>query len=237
MIVLHILWLILRILLWTLLGLVVLVLLTPVGADIGYEGGVLRVSAKVWGLKLQLYPRAPRDKQPRQEEKKPEEKKPEQPKEDKPRAKRALPVRREELPSLLLELVRALLKSFGRFGRKFKVDRFRFVCIAAGQDPYTVAVNYGRLNAALLSLAPLCRKRFAVRDCEVYTAVDFNADWPQLELALAVSIRIGQILATVFSVGFGALRILLPAIVRKRREDRKAPPPADEKETDARSAA
>lgn len=216
---------ILRVILWTLLGLLVLVLLTPVGAEFGYEDGVIRLSAKVWGMKLQLIPKPPPGpEKPKKEKKAKKEKKPAQPQEQKPKKKRGLPIEKDELPDLLLRLLRAVLRDFGRFGRKFRVDRFRFCYLAAGHDPYNVAVSYGWLNAALSSLAPLCRRRFAVKDCEVRTDIDFTADWPQLDFALAFSIRIGQLIGTGLSIGFHALRILVPAIIRKKRADKRRPP-------------
>lgn len=226
----HVVVVILRVILWLLLGALALILLTPIGADLGYEDGVIRVSAKVWGLKLQLLPKPPPGPEKPKKEKPKKEKKPDEPQEQKPRKKRELPVEKDELFDLLLKLLKTVLRGFGRFGRKFKIDRFRLVYLAAGRDPYAVALSYGRLNAALYSLAPLCEKRFAVRDCEVYTAIDFTEDWPRLDCALAFSIRVGQILGTLLSIGFGALRILVPAILRKKRAAKRNPPPPAEAE-------
>ena len=221
----HVVVIVLRVILWLLLGALALILLTPVGAELGYEDGVIRISAKVWGLKLQLLPKPPPGPEKPKKEKKPkEEKKPGQPKEPKPKKKRGLPFEKDELFDMLLRLLRVLFRSLGRFGRKFRVDRFRLVYLAAGRDPYTVALIYGRLNAALYSLAPLCEKRFAVRDCEVCTAIDFTEDWPKLDFALAFSIRIGQMIGTGLSLGFGALGIVLPALVKKKLAARKHPP-------------
>ena len=211
------------IILGVLVGLIVLILLIPVGADLGYEDGKLHVSAKVMGIQLQLFPKPPPDpnKPPKQKKPKKEKKKKEPAEEEeKPKEKRKLPFDRDEL----LELLKVALRGFGRFGRKFKVDRFLLRYIAAGFDPYNVAMSYGWLNAALSSLAPICRKRFEVKDCEVYTDVDFTADWPHLDFGLGFSIRIGQILGTVFGIGFGALRILLRSKRRRRCEAKENPP-------------
>lgn len=216
--------LVIRIILWLLLGVLALLLLTPIGADLGYEDGRLHVAATVWGLRLQLFPRAPREPREPGTEKPKKEKKPAQPKAEGTKSRRELPIDRDELPELLLELVKVLLRGFGRFGRKFRIDRFRLVYLAAGQDPYNVAMSYGWLNAALSTLAPLCARRFAVRELEVRTAVDFTEDWPKLDFALGFSIRLGQVLGTGISLGFGALRLLVPAVLRKRRASRRAAP-------------
>ena len=225
------------IILGILIGLIVLILLIPVGADLGYEDGKLHVSAKVMGILLQLYPKPPPDpnKPPREKKPKKEKKKKEQPEgEEQPKKKRKLPFNKDEL----LELLKVVLRGFGKFGRKFQVDRFVLRYTAAGYDPYNVAMTYGWVNAALSSLAPLCRERFAVKDCEVRTDVDFTADWMHLDFGLAMTIRIGQILGTALGIGFGALKILLKSKLRRKREAKLNPPesaeemrevPADEK--------
>ena len=212
------------IILGVLVGLIVLIMLIPVGADVGYENGELHVSAKVMGLLLQLYPKPPPDpnKPPKEKKPKKEKKKKEEPKsdEEKPKKKRKLNFSRDEL----LELVKVALRGFGKFGRKFKVERFVLRYVAAGYDPYDVAMTYGWVNAALSSLAPLCRERFTVKDCDVRTAVDFTADWMHLDLGLAVTIRIGQVVGTVLGIGFGALKILIRNKRRLKREAKLNPP-------------
>ena len=210
------------IILGVLIGLIVLILMIPVGADLGYEDGKLHVSAKVMGMLLQLYPRPPGEKKEKKkkkpkkqkEKKEPEnkEKKEQQPKKKK---KRKLPFNRDEL----LELLKVALRGFGKFGRKFKVDRFVLRYVAAGYDPYNVAMTYGKVNAALSAIAPACAQRFTVKDCDVWTDVDFTRDWMHLDFGLCMTIRIGQIFALVLGIGFGALKILLQ---RKKRQKQEA---------------
>ena len=79
------------IILGVLIGLIVLILLIPVGADLGYEDGKLHVSAKVMGILLQLYPKPPGEKKPKKKK------------------KRKLPFNRDEL----LELLKVALRGFG----------------------------------------------------------------------------------------------------------------------------
>lgn len=210
------------IILGILVGILVLILLIPVGVDAGYEQGQLHVSAKVMGILLQLYPKPPPDPNKPKREKKPkkEKKKKKEAGEEQPKKRRKLSFNRDEL----LELLRAALGGFGKFGRKFQVDRFVLRFVAAGFDPYNTAMTYGYVNAALSSLAPLCRRRFDVKDCDVYTAVDFTADTMYLDFALAVSIRIGQVLGVVLGIGFKALGVLLENKRRLKREAKLLPP-------------
>lgn len=208
---------------------ITLIMLVPVGADIGYEGGELKVSAKVCGMLLQLVPKPPSDGKKPGKEKKAKEKKPKRPKKEKPKKEKPkLDFTKDEL----LGLVRAVLRGFGRFGRKLSVDRFLFRYVAAGDDPYNTALTYNYVNAALSSLTPVCARRFTVKDCQVTTDIDFMADKTSLDLGLALTIRIGQIFGVVFTIIFGALGILLKNKKRLKRErklaPKEAPPPQTE---------
>ena len=232
------------IILGVILALILLILLIPIGVDLGYEGERFHLSAKVGSLLIQLLPKEPgAEKKPRKKkEKKPKkkkEKKPQEPTEEaesKPKKKRSLPFNRDEL----LELLRVALKGVGKFGRAWRVDRFLLHYVAAGDDPYDTAMTYGWVNAALSSLAPLCRKRFRVKDCSVWTDVDFAADSVFLEVGLALTINLWHIFGVVNCLLFGALKVLIRSKCRRKREakaQKKAAetspvPQKEEKETE-----
>ncbi len=203
-------------------AIIILILLLPVGADIGYENGLLHVSAKAGPLLIQLFPRH-RDKEKKEEPKpKPKkEKKEKKPKEEKPqkeKKERKLNFSLDEL----LELARIALRSLGRFGRKFKIDRFVFHFLAAGRDPYNTVMTYNAVNAALSSLAPLCVERFHVKNTDVWTDIDFTTEDFHLDFAVAMTIRIGHFFGLIFAIGFGALKILLRNKKRLKREAKEA---------------
>ncbi len=185
--------------------LIALIMLIPVGADIGYEKGRLKVSAKACGMLMPLYPKAPEEKEEKKEKKTEAEK---QASKDKPaKEKKSL-----QLPQFskeeLLEVAKAGIGAVGRFGKKLKVDRFMLHYTAAGKDPYNTALTFAYVNAALSSLAPMCARRFTVKDCSVWTDVDFNKDSMELDFGLAMSIRIGQIMAILIGAGFKVLGII-----------------------------
>ncbi len=209
---------------WIIIGVIVLLIAglmsIPIGVDVGYEGGQFRASAKVCGILLQLFPKKPTEGEPKpKKEKKPKpiKKKKNPPGEAAaPKKKRKLSFSKDEILSLL----RKVLKSFGRFGRAFRVDRFLLDYTAAGEDPYNTAMTYAYVNTALSSLAPLCVKRFKVKDCRVHTDVDFTADKMKLDFSLAISLRIGKIFSLVFSIGFAAVGMLLRNKLRLAKEKR-----------------
>lgn len=211
---------------WIILGVLVALIvgfcLIPVGFDAGFEHDALHVSAKVMGLQLQLFPRSKGEEKKPREEKPKAEKPPEEKKEEKPKVqKKGLPLGLNVQE--LLEIVKAVLRGLGRFGHKMKVDRFRLIFVASEPDPYYTAMTYGTVNEVLSMLAPLCKKAFTCKDCEVRTGVDFLGNRMQLEFGLGMSIRIGQILGVVFGIGFAALKVVLNSKKRQKREAKLLP--------------
>ena len=204
---------------WIILGvfvaLITLIMLVPIGADIAYECGELRLSAKIAGVLLQLLPKPPVD-----ESKPPKEKKAKKPKKEKKKKEASAgekPKKKRKLEFSLQEifaLIKAVLRGFGLFGRKLRVDRFLLHLTAAGKDPYDTAMLFGYINGALSSLAPICEKRFAVKDCSVRTDVDFTEEKMKVDFGIAVTIRIGAIFRMVFTILFGAAWILIKNKVR-----------------------
>ena len=210
------------IILGVIVGIIVLIMLIPIGADIRYEDEVIRISVKAAGLKLQLLPRPkkkPKKDKPEKEkpekEKTPKEKKPKEEKETK--KKKSLPFNAEEI----LELLRAVLQSFGRFGKKFSVDRFVLHWIAPQWDPYTSARIFAWVNAAMSELAPICTARFHCRDSSVWTDIDFTRENMFLEFGLTITIRIGQIVGSGFRIASDVLRIFLQSRRRVKREEKE----------------
>lgn len=200
------------IILGIIVGLIALIMLVPIGADIGYEDGKLSLSAKVCGVLLQILPKPPaheakpkkakKEKKPKKEKK---SKKQDSEAAKKPKKKLKLDFSKDEI----LSLIKKVLSRFGRFGRKFNVDRFLLHYVGGGKDPYDVAVNFAYINAALSGLAPMCAERFDVRDCDVWTDCDFTLDKPKIDFGLAFSIRIGAFFALAFGLVFSAAGILI----------------------------
>ena len=196
---------------------ITIIMLVPIGADIAYEGGELRVSAKTAGVLFQIFPKNPEDESKPHKEKKPKkEKKPEKTEngENKPDKKINLDFTFDEIMTLL----KKVLNGFGILGKKFRVDRFLLDYTAAGDDPYQTAVVFGNVNAALNILAPICAQRFDVNDLYVRTDVDFTSEKTVLDFGIALTIRIGAIFRMVFAILFGALGVLIRNKLRHLKE-------------------
>lgn len=212
------------IILGVIIAIIVAIMLVPVGADVAYEGGELRLSAKVCGVLLQLIPKPPADETKPKKEKKPkkpkkQKKRPEEQAktgEEKPKKKLNLDFSMDEI----MGLVKSVLRGLGRFGRKLSVDRFLLHYTAAGKDPYNTAMTFGYVNGALTTLAPICRRSFDAKDVDVWTDVDFTTEKTKVDFGVALTIRIGQIFGVVFTILFGALGIIIKHKFRKFKEKR-----------------
>ena len=205
---------------------IALIMLIPVGADIGYEDGVFSLSAKVLGVLIKLFPKdeskpgkeksgKKKEKKPKKEKKK---KKEEEPEEKQPKKKK-FDFTLEEI----FELLRKVLKKIGRFGRKWNIDRFLLDLVLTGADPYETARLFGYINASIATLAPMCRDRFNCKDTFVRTDVDFGAEETKIDFGLAFSIRIGAFFALAFGIAFAALGILLKNKKRLKKEAKQNP--------------
>ena len=194
---LHILGIILKVLGFTVLGVLGLVLLLllfllliPIGADFEYIGGEYKLSAKACGILIQLLPKKEKKegKPKEKKERKKKEKKPKKEKEgeeEKPKEKKALDLTKEEI----FELIKIVLGSLKKFGQ-LTVDRFLLHYTAAGKDPADTAKTLAYVNASLCALEPICSQQFRVKDYDVWTDCDFTTDRMKLDVALCITLRL-----------------------------------------------
>ena len=210
---------------WIILGVLVVLItainLIPLGVDVSFIDDKLRLSAKAAGVRLQLIPKPPEKEEKPKKEKKPKEKKEKPPKEEKPASKE-----KKGLPLGLtlddvLEIVKKVLHHLNRFKHKFCVDNFLLHFTASEVDPYYTAMTYAYVNEVLCILAPMCRRSFKVKKSDVSTDLDFMSNRFRLDIALEMSIRIGQIVGLVFAIAFAALGVVLKAKSRQKKEAKK----------------
>ena len=225
----QILLLILKILGFTILGVLGLVLvlllfllLIPIGADAEYVGGQFKLSAKACGILIQLFPRKEKkDRKPKEKkERKKREKKPKKEKEGKekkPKEKKPLDLSKEEI----FELIKKVLGSLKKFG-KLTVDRFLLHYTAAGKDPADTATTFAYVNASLCALEPICSRQFRVKEYDVWTDCDFTTDKMKIDAAVCITLRLWQFVRVGVTAAFGALGILIRNKRRKRKEKRIA---------------
>ena len=183
-----------------LLALLTLLNLLRVGVSAGYEAQAFSVSARVGPLTIPVWPRPPAE-----EPKKPKKEKP--PKE--PKAPQEQTKEKELDFDTVLALAKLALKAAGSFRRKLTVELFRLVFVAGSSDPYDTAMQSAYVQAALGSLRPLAERALNIQERDVQVGADFTADKPRIEARLALTIRIGQIVAIGVVFGVGYLKLML----------------------------
>ena len=133
-----------------------------------------------------------------------------------PQPPKAQPEQKERGGSLtrFLPLVKLGLKFLGDFRRKLRLDNLYLRLILAGDDPCDLAVNYGRIWAAVGNLMPQLERLFVIRKRDIQVECDFASPETTVVVHLDVSITLGWLLVLALYYG---IRILFEFLSIKRK--------------------
>ena len=133
-----------------------------------------------------------------------------------PQPPKAQPVQKERGGSLtrFLPLVKLGLKFLGDFRRKLRLDNLYLRLILAGDDPCDLAVNYGRIWAAVGNLMPQLERLFVIRKRDIQVECDFASAETTVVVHLDISITLGRLLVLALYYG---IRILFEFLSIKRK--------------------
>ena len=133
-----------------------------------------------------------------------------------PQPPKAQPEQKERGGSLtrFLPLVKLGLKFLGDFRRKLRLDNLYLRLILAGDDPCDLAVNYGRIWAAVGNLMPQLERLFVIKKRDIQVECDFTATELCVVAHLDITITLGRLLALVIFYG---VRILFELLSMKRK--------------------
>ena len=191
----------------------------PLGIHVRYNeaGFLLRVIAGP--LKITVFPRKKKPKKQKAKQKKQNaEKSPESTDsgDNPPQPPKPLPEPKEKGGSLtrFLPLVKLGLRFLGDFRRRIRVDRLYLRLILAGDDPCDLAVNYGRIWAAVGNLMPQLERLFVIRKRDIEVECDFTAEEICVVARMDVTITLGRLL--VLAVYYG-VRVLFELLSMKRK--------------------
>ena len=191
----------------------------PLGIHVRYNeaGFLLRVIAGP--LKITVFPRKKKPKKQKAKQKKQNaEKSPESTDsgDNPPQPPKPLPEPKEKGGSLtrFLPLVRLGLKFLGDFRRKLRVDNLCLRLILAGDDPCDLAVNYGRIWAAVGNLMPQLERLFVIKKRDIQVECDFTASETCVVAHLDITITLGRLLALALVYG---VRVLIEFLSMKRK--------------------
>jgi hypothetical protein len=105
-----------------------------------------------------------------------------------------------------LPLVRVALNFLGDFRRKLRVNMLQLHLVMAGDDPCDLAVNYGRLWAAVSGLISQLERFFIIKKRSVNIGCDFTADQTLVEARLDLTITLGRLLSLIVVYGFRGIK-------------------------------
>ena len=133
-----------------------------------------------------------------------------------PQPPKAQPEQKERGGSLtrFLPLVKLGLKFLGDFRRKLRLDNLYLRLILAGDDPCDLAVNYGRIWAAVGNLMPQLERLFVIKKRDIQVECDFASPETTVVVHLDVSITLGWLLVLAMYYG---IRILFEFLSIKRK--------------------
>ena len=204
---------------WITAAILLALAVLPLGVRIRYNdaGFVLKVIAGP--LKITVFPRKKKPKKQKDRQRKQKAagtaepavsgEKPAQP-------QKIQPEKKEKGGSLtrFLPLVKLGLKFLGDFRRKLRLDNLYLRLILAGDDPCDLAVNYGRIWAAVGNLMPQLERLFVIRKRDIQVECDFTVAETTVVAHLDISITLGRLLALVIFYG---VRILFELLSMKRK--------------------
>lgn len=133
-----------------------------------------------------------------------------------PQPPKAQPEQKERGGSLtrFLPLVKLGLKFLGDFSRKLRLDNLYLRLILAGDDPCDLAVNYGRIWAAVGNLMPQLERLFVIKKRDIQVECDFTATELCVVAHLDITITLGWLLVLALYYG---IRILFEFLSIKRK--------------------
>ena len=200
------------------LGVLVLLAMLPLGVDVRYDEGGLRVRAVVWKFSILLYPRPPKEK--KQKPKEPKSADPAEAPPPKPPQPPEQPVTGKETKggSLLdfLPLVKLAVRFLGNLRRKLRVEVLEVQLTLAGDDPAVLADSYGRTWAAIGNLQPQLERWLVIKKRNILVRCDFTTNQSTLLAHTRITITLGRILALTAVYAFKALMEYLK-ITKKRK--------------------
>lgn len=200
------------------------ILFVPVGADVSYVSSEFSLALRVGFYSHKLLPKKKVSEEPAEEKTDATEAKPKKEKKKESSGGDNILKKLELSFDEIIEIIKKALKGVSKFG-KLTVHEFMLHYIAAGKDPYSTAMTYNYVNAALSALAPSAAKVFKVSgDVDVWTDIDFTREKMLADVRLSITLKLVQVLHVALVAGFGVLGVLIKnriRVARKRRADKK----------------
>lgn len=192
------------------LGILVLLLILPLGVSAVYDGEGPRVAVLAGPLRIPVLPAKKKDKKqkPKKEKKKAAPK-------QKPAPKQTQEKKGGSLTDFL-PLMEIVLDFLSDFRRKLRVNVLELNLVLAGGDPCDLAINYGKATAALGNLWPRLEQWLVIKKRDVKIQCDFEADKTLISARLDLTITLARVFSVSFRYGIRAIKELMK-ILNKRK--------------------
>lgn len=194
------------------LGVLVILAALPLGVSVRYDEDGIMANALAGQIKIRLYPRRKRSKKPenkpreaqKEAEKKAETAQPKQP--SKPESDTRPKEKKGGSLTDFLPLIKVGLNFLGDFRGRLRVNRLEARVILSGDDPCDLAVNYGRIWAAIGNLMPRLERFLVIKKRDIDVQCDFTAEETLVTARLDVTITLGRLLGLAVVYGVRALK-------------------------------
>lgn len=205
---------------WIAAAVLLVLAILPLGIRIRYNEAGFFLKVIVGPIKIAVFPRRKKPENRKPREKKPDkEHKLEQSKTSVPEEQQqpdAQPEQQEKGGSLtrFLPLIQLGLEFLGDLRRKLRLDNLYLRLILASDDPCDLAVNYGRVWAAVGNLIPQLERLFVIKKRDIQVECDFTAAETRIAAHLDITITLGRLL--VLAIYYG-IRVLIEFLSMKRK--------------------
>ena len=170
------------------LAILVLIAVLPVGISVCYDADGFRAFVKASVVRFQVFPLPEKEKKPKKKTKKAAK-----PTQKQPAKKQTEEKKQGGSLTDFLPIVRLALDLLDDFRRKLRVDVIEADLVLAGGDPCDLAINYGKVCAALGNLWPRLEEFLTIKKRDVKVQCDFEGDKTLVTARVDLTITVGRI--------------------------------------------
>ncbi len=191
-------------------GIIVLLAIFPLGISAVYQHSGFMAWVLVGPVRIRIYPSKKDDKDEKTEETL------EKTQNAVSKARKAAEEETGGSWKDFLPLVHVALDFLGDLRQKIRVKYLKMHLTLASEDPCDLAINYGRMNAAVAGLLAQFDRLFVIRRQDVKIDCDFSAEQTVVAARLDLTITVARIVSLAVRYGLRAFKTYLS--IKKQRE-------------------
>ena len=180
----------------------------PLGVRACYDQDGPVVKVVLGPVKVKVFPGTKKENKPKKEKPPRKQEKPEEATLPKPPQPPAAPKSKKKGGSLtdFLPFVKLGIDFLGDVRRKLRMKELYLRLILASNDPYDLAVNYGKTWAAVGNFLPALERFFVIQKRDVEVECDFIASETKIIARLEITMTLGRLLTLAAVYGVRGLK-------------------------------